>query len=64
MCETAIWWVLLQGYAARFVAEYVEKSGAAGDLNVGELWVDMCWEDGGVWQYSSTTIEAERSCWS
>eukprot|EP00775_Hariotina_reticulata_P005433 gene5433-5666_t len=36
-----------RGYAARFVAEYIEQSGASGDLNVGELWVDMHWEDGG-----------------
>lgn len=38
---------VLQGYGAQFIPQYVEDSGAAGDLNVGELWVDLNWEDGG-----------------
>ncbi|KAF8061950.1 AMY1.2 [Scenedesmus sp. PABB004] len=37
-----------RGYGAQFIKQYVHDSGAGTDLNVGELWVDLQWEDGGV----------------
>jgi hypothetical protein len=39
--------VLLQGYGSTFIKQYVMDSGAGGDMNVGEFWADLHWEDGG-----------------
>jgi alpha-amylase len=38
----------VKGYAANFIAEYVGASTGKEALNVGELWVDMDWQDGGL----------------
>jgi len=43
MCAVTV----LQGYGASFILQYVQDSGAGGDMNVGELWSDMQWDDGG-----------------
>lgn len=40
----------LQGYGSKFIQQYVMDSGAGGDMNVGEFWSDMHWEDGGEWE--------------
>ena len=37
----------LQGFAAKYIKEYVDGSGCTDDLNVGELWVDLAWGDNG-----------------
>lgn len=39
--------VLPQGYGSTFIKQYVMDSGAGGDMNVGEFWADLHWEDGG-----------------
>lgn len=36
-----------KGYGSTFIKQYVMDSGAGGDMNVGEFWSDMHWEDGG-----------------
>jgi hypothetical protein len=36
-----------QGYGAQYIKQYVHESGAGGDMNVGELWADLDWQDGG-----------------
>jgi alpha-amylase len=36
--------VLVQGYAAKYVREYVEDTVGALAPNVGEYWTDMNWE--------------------
>lgn len=36
-----------QGYGSTFIKQYVHDSGAGGDMNVGEFWADLHWEDGG-----------------
>lgn len=38
----------LQGFAGRFITEYVDKSTGGDALNVGELWVDLDWQEGGL----------------
>jgi hypothetical protein len=38
---------VLQGYGSSFIKQYVMESGAGTDMNVGEFWSDMQWEDGG-----------------
>lgn len=43
MCAVTV----LQGYGASFIKQYVQDSGAGGDMNVGELWSDMQWDDAG-----------------
>lgn len=39
--------VLFQGYGSTFIKQYVMDSGAGGDMNVGEFWADLHWEEGG-----------------
>lgn len=39
--------LLPQGYGSTFIKQYVVDSGAGGDMNVGEFWADLHWEDGG-----------------
>lgn len=41
--------VVIQGFAAHYIKEYVDGSGCTDDLNVGELWVDLAWGDNGRW---------------
>lgn len=47
MLSSVIVHVCLQGYGSSFIKQYVMDSGAGGDMNVGEFWSDMHWEDGG-----------------
>ncbi|KAF6262946.1 glycoside hydrolase superfamily [Scenedesmus sp. NREL 46B-D3] len=34
-----------RGYAAKYIQQYVEGSGTQDDLNVGEVWTDLHWDD-------------------
>eukprot|EP00877_Chromochloris_zofingiensis_P005318 jgi/Chrzof1/14788/Cz09g16070.t1 len=38
----------VKGFAGRFITEYVDKSTGGDALNVGELWVDLDWQEGGL----------------
>jgi alpha-amylase len=54
---------LLQGYGSSFIREYVHESGAGEDMNVGEFWSDMHWEDGGVLAYNQDAARQRIVNW-
>jgi hypothetical protein len=53
----------LQGYGSSFIREYVHESGAGDEMNVGEFWSDMHWEDGGVLAYNQDAARQRIVNW-
>lgn len=50
----------LQGYGSSFIRQYVMDSGAGGDMNVGEFWSDMQWEEGGELEPAGPVVVSTR----